>query len=556
MRIEKKSEIFTAFLIVRVTLVIVLLSFPYHASSQEPKEIKLPYNRTLNADLDVRFSDLVIDGQVDGKVDLQNGSLRVSGKITESVSVTNGDVFLDENSYVGGDVLCVNGKVQRGPNSQVGGKIEVTHPSPSKEGTEEKIQPEARPPEEAQIKKGFFHRILVYQWVAAIVLSPLLLLTSIFFFERLRIIKNAIEERPLRCFATGVIGFSFWLFLTWSLPGWYFVHSAFRSRIFQNAYLPVVLLILSPFLLAGVAACLLIIGRKILKLFEIDVDKRIIVSAVGLGSTVVMGFIPIVGWLLWICVLFFGIGAALITRLGTRQVMPKVKLHEGEQRRSTPRFWGKPKIVTVSLALLLPPMLVLGYFLIYIFSPQLIGFAKPEYSVKEAYSVKQLDFVQDHFRFSMQNAVMVPFYLASHKVGALILGEGKYFFSLVKDAPAQVEGNIAETRLSKVYVLADSKWYFSQFEREENLISENVEEILRRAKESLDGIVRQTGETFIFHGVIRKKISSAKMNLFSLRLSGQDCGETFASREVNDEIKYHSMNFKGPLIEILYRVTK
>jgi len=555
MRIEKKSEIFTAFLILRVTLVIVLLSFPYHASSQEPKDIKLPYNRTLNANLNVRFSDLVIDGQVDGKVDLQNGSLRVSGKITESVSVTNGDVFLDANSYIGGDVLCVNGKVQpftsfKGklrPNSQVGGKIEET---------EEKVKPEARPPEEAQIKKGFFHRILVYQWVAAIVLSPLLLLTSIFFFGRLRIIKNAIEERPLRCFVTGVIGFSFWLFLTWSLPGWYFVHSAFRSRIFQNAYLPVVLLILSPFLLAGVAACLLIIGRKILKLFEVDVDKRIIVSAVGLGSTLVIGFIPIVGWLLWICVLFFGIGAALITRLGTRQVMPKVKLHEGEQRRSTPRFWGKTKIVTVSLALLLPPMLVLGYFLIYIFSPQLIGFAKPEYSVKEAYSVKQIDFVQDHFRLEMQNAILIPFYLAGHKVGAMIKGEGRYFFSLVKDAPAQVEGNIAETRLSKVYVLADSKGYFSQFEREENLVSENLEEILRRAKESLDGIVRQTGGTFIFHGVIRKKISGAKMNVFSLRLSGQDCGEAFASREFNDEIKYHSINFKGPLIEILYRVTK
>jgi hypothetical protein len=173
MRIEKKHEISTVFLIFGVALALALLSFPNYASPQKPKEIKLPYNRTLNADLKIRFADLVIDGKVDGKVDLQHGSLWVKGKITESVSSTNGDVFLDENSDIGGDVLCVNGKVQRSQNSQVDGKIQER---------EEKIQPEARPPEEAQIKKGFFHRILVYQFVTAIVLSPLLFLTSIFFF--------------------------------------------------------------------------------------------------------------------------------------------------------------------------------------------------------------------------------------------------------------------------------------------------------------------------------------------------------------------------------------
>ena len=525
-------------------LILALLSFPHNSLLQEPKDnLELPENLTLNADLNVRGVDLVIAGQVQGKIDLVNGSLRVLGKVAKSVSVRNGDIFLDENSLIGGDVLCVNGSVQRSENSQVSGKVQEI---------EERVKPEARPPEKARIKKGVFHRILVNQYAAVVVLSPLLLLSSILFLGRLRIIKNAIEERPIRCLAAGAVGVFLWLFVTWSLPGLYFVIPAFRGKIFQKAYLPVMILLLLPFLLAGVSACLYSLGRKLLRLFEISTGKHIIASVVGLVFIVVVGFIPVAGWLLWMCVLLFGIGASLLTRLGTRQVMPKVRLQAGEQRRSIPqRFWRKPIIAGVSLALLLPLMLVLGYFSIYVFSPGLLGFAKPEYSVKEAYSVKQLDFVQPHFRLEMQNAYYIPFYLAGHKVGALISGEGRYFFSLVKDAPAQAEGNIVETKLSKVYALADSEGYFSQFEKKENLVSEDVE-ILRRAKDSLDRIVLQAGKVRRVHGVIRKKIGGSKLNLFSLRLSGQDRGEAFAYRTFADVVKYHSTSFKGPLIEILY----
>jgi len=492
----------------------------------------------------VRSSDLVIAGQVQGKIELQDGSLRVSGKITESVSVRNGDIFLDKNSTIGGDVLCVNGGVRKSEGTQVGGKVQEI---------EEKVKLRIRPQKEVKIKKGVLHRILVNQCVAAIVLSPLLLLSSIFLLGRLRIIENAIEERPIRCFITGAVGVSFGLFVSWSLPGLYFVIPAFRGNIFQYGYLPVMVLLLMPFLLAGGSACLYLVGRKLLRLFEISADKHIIASAVGLVFTVVVGFIPVAGWLLWACVLLFGVGASLLTRLGTRQVMPKVRLQAGERRRSIPgKFRRKPTIVFFSLALLLPPMLVLGYFSIYVFSPGLLGFAKPEYFVKEAYSAKQLDFVQDHFRLEMQNAVFVPFYLAGHKVGALILGEGRYFFSLVKDAPASSLGNIVEMRLSKVYVLADFQGYFSQFEKEENLVSENVGEILRDAKESLDRIVLQIGRTRRVHGVIRKEISGPKMQVFALRLSGQDRGEAFALRTFANVVRYHSISFKGPLIEILY----
>jgi len=523
----------------------VLPSFSHHSSLREPKDtLQLPENLTLNADLNVNGADLVIAGQVQGKINLQDGSLRVLGKIIEGVSVRNGDIFLDKNASIGGDVLCVDGKIQRNEGAQVSGSVQEI---------KEQAKPEVQPQKKEKKKGGFFYQILVNQYAASIILLPLLFLTSILFSKRILVIKNAIEERSVRCFVVGVTGFSLWLLMFWVFPALYFVMPAFKGNIFQYGYPPIMVLILLPFLLAGVSACLYLVGQKLLMIFEISTDKRIIISVVGLLFTFIVGVIPAVGWVLWICVLFVGIGAACLSRLGTRLLMPKVRLRPGERRKSIPtKLWRKGVTVGLSLALILPPLCSLGYFGLYVFFPGPFGLAKPEYSVKEAYSIKQLDFVEDHFRLEMKNAVFVPFYLAGHKVGAYVKGEGRYFFSLVKDAPAQAEGNIAETKLSEVYVLADSRGYFSQFEKEGNLVSEDVEGILRDAKESLDRIAPQIGRNRRFYGVIRKKIIGPKLVVFLLRLNGQDRGEALANRTFANEASYHPISFKAPIIEILY----
>ena len=530
-------------------LIILLLSFPRHSSLQAPKyKLRLPQDETLNANLDVRSSDLVIAGELDGKIDLQDGSLRISGRITDNVSVTNGDIILDNNSYVEGDVLSINGSIQRNESSQVLGEVREVEP---------KVQLEEKTLDTIDVKT-VFRRIFVSQCVAAIVLSPLLILTIILFFRRSVVIANAIQERPLRCFTTGLIGFSFRLFLLWSSVGLCFLHPVFTSRIFQRAYLLLVLLLLLPFLLTGISACLSIVGQKLLRIFALahlapseKRKKHLITVILGLLFTVVVSFVPIVGWLFGTSLCFFGIGAALITALGSKQVIPKVQLREGERRKSIKnKFFSKTKMVVATLVLLMPPMLSLGYFFIYVFFPGIIGLAKPEYSVKEVYSLKQIDFAHLHFRFSMKNAYYIPFYLDEYKAGALILGEGEYLFSLVKETPVSSVGNIAETNLYRVYVLADSEGYFPQFEKDENLVTEKVETILRNTKQLLNETMLRTGLTRKVYGVRRKEKTVSKMNRLGLRLSGRNLGEAFMSRDASGKVIYHAISSGKPQIVI------
>lgn len=267
--------------------------------------------QTLNGDLAIigGIATLKTGSQVTGDIAIIGGVLEIDGRVTGDVQAIGGSVTLNENALVEGSFYNFGSNLQQRSGARIEGSQVSSLPFDFNFGN---ISiPEARivPFEAAKRTTGFVAKFLwsIMQILAMGGLAMLVLLIAPKSTER---IAKSIGKQPfthwgigmltafafpvviLICFITiifiplGLIGIT--AMLVAITYGWIALGYEIGKRLFSNNSN------LSPALVAGIGTVILSIVARIL------------------------GAIPCIGWLLVVTLSLFGLGAIVLTRVGTR----------------------------------------------------------------------------------------------------------------------------------------------------------------------------------------------------------------------------------------------
>ena len=151
-----------------VLVALVLLVTPAYAQGAQfifGEDFTLESGDELNGGLAAFDGSVVleVDSQVNGDVFIAGGDMEVSGRITGSLTVLSGDVWLQEGALVMGDLVTVGGTVEQDAGAVVlgervsGGEGGLTFPVPDMPG----IPPIAPEVETTPAGLKFLQRVVV-----------------------------------------------------------------------------------------------------------------------------------------------------------------------------------------------------------------------------------------------------------------------------------------------------------------------------------------------------------------------------------------------------------
>lgn len=218
------------------------------------------------------------------------GSVIVAGKVQEDVVAIGGDVTLQDGASIGGDVVTVGGLVHKNPVAVIKGNIvEVKLPA-------------------GVVTKGLGWGITlmsVLSFLAFIVLA--VILTSLF-PTQLGLASYYTEKQPGHALLWGFLALL-------AVPAAVIL---LVLTIFGIPFIPVLLLLVGAAFLFGYIAISQLLGKLALKAFKVRGKPMAFEVVTGLVILYLVGFLPILGWIVKSLVGLAGLGAAAVTRFGTR----------------------------------------------------------------------------------------------------------------------------------------------------------------------------------------------------------------------------------------------
>jgi hypothetical protein len=229
-----------------------------------------------------------IYGTVTGDISVTGGNLRVheSGWILGDAAVIGGNITLDGASQVDGDVSVMGGNIKRSDRCHIGGDVESDHKSHDSKGHD--------------VGRGILGGIggAITRGAMLFVFGAVLLALAA---KRMETLRVEVASRPMRSFATGVLG----------VLGGVVLFIAFCVTIIgiPIALIGLFLSIIGGY--AGVCAVLTVVGQALLKH---KTESPYVHLAVGCALFIVVGAIPFVGHLVTIGVALVGIGVLVATR--------------------------------------------------------------------------------------------------------------------------------------------------------------------------------------------------------------------------------------------------
>jgi len=273
-------------------------------------------NGIIGRDLVVGSSQLSVSstGQIDGDLVFGAATVRVDGSIGDSILGGAGEVTLANN--VGGDIILSVDRLTITSGADIQGNIKYTSPNKASIQSGSKIGgdishliPER--PEKAEMAKGIMAgivgaavwKILFYAMIFIIGLIIILIAK-----KRITLMQSAIQKRP------------------WQTLGWgtlILIATPIAAVIVMITVIGLPLGIIS-LILWGVALYLsqipvaLLLGRLITRQNRGLDSIGIMIGALALGLLVlfVLRLIPIIGWIVGLLVIVFGLGT-LVTSIGT-----------------------------------------------------------------------------------------------------------------------------------------------------------------------------------------------------------------------------------------------
>lgn len=300
----------------------LLLTWSAPAQAAAPARLITGGSFTLQSG-EVLDEDLVVLGgtvtlesgsTVNGDITLTAGSMTIAGTVTGDITVTSATLSLLSGAYVDGDIILAAAAFDRAEDARVTGEItqpgafnrlsdRTTRLSPSSNG----LTGDEWPLKALWGLVGYAGQVFL--------LAALAVLAAVFFDQPMSRVAHAAVQQPIAAAAMGlmtlVVALVAVLFLTITI-----------------IFIPLaILLVLALGLIAmyGWIALGFEVGERFAAQF-----KQVWAAplSAGLGTlffTAVLlgvGWVPCLGWTLLALVLIIGIGAAILTVLGTRPYVP------------------------------------------------------------------------------------------------------------------------------------------------------------------------------------------------------------------------------------------
>lgn len=242
--------------------------------------------------------------KVAGNIFVLGGSLEVGGLVEGDITATGGYVRLYETAVVKGNVLAAGADVDQDEGAQVEGEINAevdrpftfTFPGTGKIST-------------VRVSFAPFWRAIAFL-ARVFILSALAVLSAMFFPVQMERVTQAVVSQPI---ISGGLGF-----LTFLVTPLVAVLMAITLVLIPLSLLGV--LLVSFLALFGWLALGLEVGKRLGLAFKQEWTPPL---AAGVGTFILtlilgsVGQIPCLGWALTVIVLCIGMGAVLLTRLGS-----------------------------------------------------------------------------------------------------------------------------------------------------------------------------------------------------------------------------------------------
>ncbi len=284
---------------------------------------------TLEGDLVVFGGNAIVEegATVNGDIAVFGGNVEIDGEVTGDLAAFGGNIDVD--GRIEGGIASFGGNVDR-TDGVVEGDVEVREP-PIPPLPPEGVRPVPEVPEAPDVPRfdgdfgdfrvvrpTFADRVgsvvagIVQTFFTMIALGALGLVLTLFLPEHVRRVSRAAETAPAASTAVGCLAFPV---------------VGLTAVVAAITIIGIPLAILMPFLLAaaGVLGWIglgMFFGDRLLRSADVRSPRPAAAAAIGSGGLVlvtsVVGIVPFFGWLLSPLLGMWGLGAAILTRGGTK----------------------------------------------------------------------------------------------------------------------------------------------------------------------------------------------------------------------------------------------
>ncbi|HEX8683881.1 MAG TPA: polymer-forming cytoskeletal protein [Ardenticatenaceae bacterium] len=284
---------------------------------------------TLEGDLVVFGGNAIVEegATVNGDIAVFGGNVEINGEVTGDLAAFGGNIDVD--GRIEGGIASFGGNVDR-TDGVVEGDVEVAEP-PIPPLPPEAVRPVPELPEAPDAPRldddfGDFQIVrptvanrvgslvasIVQTFFTMIALGALGLVLTLFLPEHVRRVSRAAETAPAASTAVGCLAFPV---------------VGLAAIVAAITIIGIPLAILMPFLLAaaGVLGWIglgMFFGDRLLRSADVRSPRPAAAAAIGSGGLVlvtsVVGIVPFFGWLLSPLLGMWGLGAAILTRGGTK----------------------------------------------------------------------------------------------------------------------------------------------------------------------------------------------------------------------------------------------
>lgn len=308
-------------LITAILVMMVLFSLPSRVMAAPVSEDKvvmggsfvLKPDETLSGNLIVIGGNATIEenATVQGDIILLGGQVSVSGHVTGNLNLFGGSASLRDTAVVDGNAVVTSSVLNKTDSATIKGNVIEGSELPSGFILPDRIK--ANPPSDSTPESGilgFFWEVLSI-FFSSVTAAILAMLAALFFAEPMRRTASALVESPLMAAGAGL--------LTVIAAPIVVVLMSITLVLIPVSILLALALILAAFL--GWITVGMELGNRLAMVFK---AKWHLAISAGLGTLLltlvmeVVGRIPCIGWTVVFVIGVLGLGAVILTRLGTR----------------------------------------------------------------------------------------------------------------------------------------------------------------------------------------------------------------------------------------------
>jgi hypothetical protein len=247
--------------------------------------------------------NITVNGKVKGDAVAIFGSVTVRGHVTGDAVALLGNVKLEPGAQVNGDAVAVLGHVEKGEGAEVGGDTVSLGPSFPTLVNPSLVNPYGIP-------WLFLFTITIAATLLRVILVAVVI--ALFPVHSERMARTVIAQ-PGR---SALWGFAFVLMAL-------FVFPLLLISCIGIPLIPVAVLLVLVVKLFGRVAIGITLGRRLGKAVNRPVTSAVWAAVIGILVMGLISLIPIVGWLVVFVLQLIGVGAALLTKLGSREMPPE-----------------------------------------------------------------------------------------------------------------------------------------------------------------------------------------------------------------------------------------